>query len=232
MGNWQRVYHRWGVHFAITMIVKRFVNEPVSSNAYILQFEGDKRCLIVDPGSRDAGAMDNYINVNKLQPQYVVLTHEHFDHTWGTNRMAVEHGAKVVCSKYAVERLMQPLNYFNLLYFSDPSPFFVEKIDVEVLGGETLDFGGHTVNFVYTPGHSPGSICLCVDDKLFSGDTLILDAKPHFDKKVGASKSTWKDSVAMLLQKFPDAEVYPGHGTKFTIREWEETFKGYMKDIC
>lgn len=206
------------------MIINRFLNKPVSSNAYILQEEGNPNCIVIDPGSKNPCDMDFFIKKHNLYPRYVILTHEHFDHVWGTNRLVDEFGAEVVCSKFATKRLSEPLNYFNLLYFSDSASFSIDNVNHEVSDNDEILFGDEKIRFVHTPGHSPGSMCILCGDKLFSGDTLINGVKPHFDKKVGSSRKEWDVSVRRLLQYFPDVDVYPGHGLTFAMKDWKNFY--------
>lgn len=57
------------------------INQPVPSNCYIVSREKD--CIIVDPGTRYPIELEDYIERNKLNPRYILLTHEHYDHIEG-----------------------------------------------------------------------------------------------------------------------------------------------------
>ena len=83
------------------MNVKRFVNSPVSSNCFIL-YDGvgtNLPCVIIDPGSENNDDLLNFISHNKLNPEFIILTHEHFDHCWGVNGLRKRYPyIKLVCA--------------------------------------------------------------------------------------------------------------------------------------
>ena len=66
--------------------VKRIKNNPIDSNCYVIYDKalGDD-CIIVDPGSEDNSNLYDLLNSENLYPQYIILTHEHFDHCWGVD---------------------------------------------------------------------------------------------------------------------------------------------------
>ena len=78
----------------------RIENEPVNSNCFILF---DKvvglRCVVVDPGSENCAVIDMVLEKNKLIPEYIILTHEHFDHIWGCNYLVNKYSTRIICSK-------------------------------------------------------------------------------------------------------------------------------------
>lgn len=68
------------------MTIKRFINEPVTSNCYVL-FDKKKGsdCIVVDPGSKDISPLLSFVEGNHLTAKYIILTHEHFDHCTGAD---------------------------------------------------------------------------------------------------------------------------------------------------
>ena len=83
-----------------------------------------------------------------------------------------------------------------------------------------LEWEGHIIKFIATPGHSPGSVCIAIDDIVFGGDTL-MPFKPFIKKRNGGSEELFRESIKKVLNTFSqDAMVYPGHGEKLTLGEW------------
>ena len=73
--------------------------------------------------------------------------------------------------------------------------------------------------FVPTPGHSMGSVCIEINDRLFSGDA-IMQTKPYINKRNG-SKELFYDSVNKILNRYClDILVFPGHGEAFQLKDY------------
>lgn len=201
--------------------VERFVNELMSSNCYLLVDEASNHCVCIDPGSEQSLREIDYIEKNGLTLDYIILTHEHTDHTWGCNALVEKFGARVVCSEVCKQNLANEFQAYFLLYYDNPDYHYtVCNVDntTEELGG-ILDWQGHSLQFVYTPGHSMGSICILVEGMLFTGDT-VMQAKPYINKRNG-SKEKFKESIEMILNKFDcNQTIYPGHGDVFNLKDY------------
>ena len=80
--------------------VKRFINNPISSNCFVV-FDKAKglHCIIIDPGSEIQSELFEYLDSYNLVPEFIILTHEHFDHCWGVNGLREKYNdIKLVCS--------------------------------------------------------------------------------------------------------------------------------------
>lgn len=202
--------------------VKRFINQLMTSNCYLVVDEASRRCLCIDPASEKSDREIAYIEDMGLQLDYIILTHEHTDHTWGVNALLAQYPiAKVICSSLCRDALPKEAKAYFQLYFDDPNyTYNVERVDstTEELGWH-LEWNSQKIVFIPTPGHSPGSVCISIDNVLFGGDTL-MPFKPFIKKRNGGSMEQFLESVRKLLSTFPDDTiVYPGHGDAGTIRE-------------
>ena len=201
--------------------VKRFVNELMSSNCYLVVDEASKHCICIDPASEKSLREIEYIEKNGLTLDSIILTHEHTDHTWGVNALVEKFGAQVICSEVCKQNLAKEFQAYFLLYFDDPDYHYtVCKIDMTT---EEMDnhlvWQGYMIEFINTPGHSMGSICILMDGKLFTGDT-IMQAKPYINKRNG-SKDAFKKSIRAILGRFgQDQYVFPGHGGVFRLSDY------------
>ena len=89
------------------MFVKRFVNNPVPSNCYVVSSrESDGDCVIIDPGSIDNNELLSFLTSKRLTPKYIVLTHEHFDHAWGVNGLVEKYSIPIVCSELCSKNII------------------------------------------------------------------------------------------------------------------------------
>lgn len=212
--------------------VLRFVNTPVPSNTFLLVNEAEKNCVAIDPGTKEQTELRDYIRSHGLTLDYVLLTHEHFDHCWGVNYLLEAFPAKVVATRLCAEYVMRPLSAFNQLYFNLNEPYSISKID---LLAEDIDWNllwnDVPIKLIDAKGHTNCSICINVGKALFSGDTMILDTEPSLKKKYGASKEDFHSTIMHIYNTFdPETIVYPGHGESFLLKEMEEFFDNYFND--
>lgn len=219
--------------------VIRFINNPVPSNSYLLLNKDSKGCVVIDPGSKEQGDIRNYIRYNGYNLEYIILTHEHFDHCWGVNSLRSEFPAKVVTTLLCKEWIMTPMNYFNRLYYNSDEMFSIEFVDLTVEDlGWRLRWNNVEIKFVSAKGHTDKGVCVYVGKTLFSGDTMIWNTKPFLKKKYGASVEDLKETIERIYRDFdPGTLVYPGHGDPFKLgdmaRFYEEYFalKGVGKNL-
>ena len=93
--------------------------------------------------------------------------------------------------------------------------------------GDVLNIAGLTIRVLHTPGHTPGSVCLAVEDALFSGDTLFEGSCGRTDLP-GGSWAAILQSLKRLAQLPIDYHVYPGHGSDTTLSQ-EKQFNPYLR---
>lgn len=195
----------------------------MSSNCYLVVDEESKHCLCIDPASEKSEREIKFIEENNLTLDYILLTHEHTDHTWGVNAL-VEHfpSAEVICSEICKQNLAKEFQAYFLLYYNNPDYHYtVCKVDktVEELKG-FLEWCKNTILFIPTPGHSMGSICIAFNGMIFTGDA-IMQTKPYINKRNG-SKELFYESIKKVLVTFHGETLsYPGHGEKFQLNEYK-----------
>ena len=184
--------------------------------------EESKHCICIDPASERSRHEIAYIAGNGLTLDYILLTHEHTDHTWGVNALlSCYPKVNVVCSQLCETALSHEAKiYFQLYYDDSDYSYCVERVDntIEELG-MFLKWQGHVINFIATPGHSPGSIVIDIDNVLFGGDTL-MPFKPYIKKRNGGSIEQLRESMSSLEDLYPpETLVYPGHGDAIAFCE-------------
>lgn len=203
--------------------IERFVNQLMSSNCYLVVDEGSKHCLCLDPASEKSECEMAYIEQNGLTLDYIILTHEHTDHTWGVNALKDCYPeALVICSEVCKQNLAKEFQAYFLLYYDNPDYHYTvcevnattEEFDNRLL------WQGHEIKFVPTPGHSLGSICIDLEGRLFSGDA-IMQSKPYINKRNG-SKELFFESLKKVMETYPaETLLYPGHGEVFRLKEYQ-----------
>jgi len=213
------------------MRIERIINEPVPSNTYILYKEDSGSCIIIDPGSKCCTSLIEKIEDLHLSPEYILLTHEHFDHIWGCNTIIERYGSKIICSQKCKEKIGVPQNYYNELYYNDSTSYSISNVfkTVEELGYEFL-FDGVKIKFIMTPGHSSSSICIETSFGIFTGDTMMNGYKPLILKRHEGSIIEFKKSIDKLFVSYPlSTIIYPGHGDPFEISEVRDFYLRYFE---
>lgn len=214
------------------MRIQRFINTPVPSNTYIIEDDGAKECLVVDPGTNGSTEIIGYIVGNDLVPKYILLTHGDFDHVWGVNSLkSAFPDIQIVASKETARIISIPQSYFSALYFEKPEPYSIDKVDFILdENGNQLIWQDSIIRFIQVPGHTSCSNIILVNDMMFSGDTILKGSKPFILKRHGGDKDTFKKSVRKILDLFEDdTRVYPGHGDVFYLGEVRAFYDHYLK---
>lgn len=195
----------------------------MTSNCYLVVDDESKHCICIDPASEKSEREIEYIEKNGLKLDYILLTHEHTDHTWGVNALVERFPiAKVVCSKVCKQNLAKEFQAYFLFYYDNPDYHYnVCQVDytVEDLKGK-IYLGNQCVFFISTPGHSMGAVCIYLNGMLFTGDA-IMQTKPYINKRNG-SKELFYESAKKIVETFnPETTIYPGHGDVFQLKEYK-----------
>lgn len=174
------------------------------TNCYIFRQEQSSKCCIVDPGY-ESGRILDLLQEKNLEPEAILLTHGHFDHVGAVQDLAAETDCDVYISD--ADLSLPPMITNGRLYYTHTYP-----------ASGTLNLAGLTIRVLPTPGHTPGSVCLLVEDTMFSGDTLFQGSCGRTDFPGGS----WEQMAASLktLAALPgDYRVLPGHGNSTTLEQ-------------
>lgn len=205
--------------------IKRFVNELMTSNCYVVYDEDTKRCLVIDPGSEKSLREIEFIEKNKLTLDYIIITHEHTDHNWGVNSLR-EHfkKCKLLCSEECNKHMKKANKAYFLLYYDALNyNYEVTPADKFVRDGECIEWLGHQITFVLTPGHSYGSVCIDIDGSLFTGDT-IMPYKPYFNGR-DSNEDDWIRTIDKINKLYTfNTIIYPGHGETLNLDNWNKKY--------
>jgi glyoxylase-like metal-dependent hydrolase (beta-lactamase superfamily II) len=117
--------------------------------------------------------------------------------------------------------LVREARYFDLIAETPPEPNQI------LTGGEVLRFGGYEARVLHTPGHTPGSMCLYIEQTgsqplLVAGDTLFAGGIGRTDFPGGSFPQIISSIRDVLLPLPDDTIVIPGHGPDTTIAEERE----------
>lgn len=217
--------------------IYRFKWNYINSNMYVI--EEDEDILIVDPVETEETLKFWKDKENRVKKIVIILTHEHFDHINGLNYLRNKYACTVISNALCSENIANTkknLSEYSLLMKMmneevgeagiDILPFICSPSDIIFRDEYIRKWRGHELRLFSTPGHSSGSICICVDKKiLFTGDSLLkrtlITRLPGGNKKDYLTKTTKK-----MLQLLEQIEIVcPGHGEV----DMAEKFKEFVK---
>ena len=160
--------------------------------------------------------VEDFIRSQNLEIAFILLTHAHFDHIKGLENYPFPfYVHKEDCSLLKNSQL-NGSGFFKHLVVIKKKPRLYE-VGKPLYFNNYPDSPRYPIEVIHTPGHTPGSVSLRLDQWLFSGDTLFLDSIGRTDIP-GASQDTLIKSIKQkLLSLPPDTLVYPGHGPTTTI---------------
>jgi hydroxyacylglutathione hydrolase len=190
--------------------VRMFTVGPVQENTYIVRRKDSTNALIVDPGDEAQRLLDALQQLKIETVDAILITHTHFDHIGAVAPVAEATKAPVYVPELEKEVLANIMDYIPWPGFG---PFESYEADHTVAGGETLKIGDHTLEVIFTPGHSPGHVTYAIRDEpaLFSGDVLFEGSVGRVDLP-GGDWPTLLASIEGLTNAFPsETTVYPGH---------------------
>lgn len=184
-----------------------------TENVYLLYDANSKYCIIIDPGA-ESPSLEKFIESRGLEVKAVLNTHGHFDHTAANGYLR---------KKYSCDVYGHPKDkwfYYLKDWRSRPTEYFSED--------GAIQFGNIRVQVIFTPGHSPGSVCFLIDGLLFSGDTLF---KGTIGRTMDENGLTAEENTALLIQNIKerllvlpdDTPILPGHDDFSTIGQEKET---------
>lgn len=195
------------------MIIERIPAGIYAVNCYILICEETKKAAIIDPGG-DADEIIAYIEKNNLLPEMIILTHGHGDHIGAVQEIKEKTSIPVCIHKDDADMLKDSRK--NLTSLMGMTEVKVEA-DRLLADGDIVELGALKLHIIHTPGHTRGSICIRVNEVIFSGDTLFAQSIGRTDLE-GGSFELIIDSIKRKLMVFNDeTNVFPGHGASTAI---------------
>lgn len=205
------------------MILKQEIIGPMMNFIYLIGCSETKESAVVDP-AWDIPAILKLAEDSGLEIKHILMTHAHPDHMNGLEQLLKDTNAIIYLNHNEVAYMKECGDATGIptLFMESCSENFMIVED-----GDTAGIGNLTVQFLHTPGHTPGSQCFLIEGNLFSGDTLFVDACGRVDMPGGDVGKMWH-SLNRKLRTLDDSTIlYPGHHygsrKRSTIGEQKET---------
>lgn len=172
------------------MLFRQLFDSESCTYTYLLADGAE--ALLIDPVLGHADAYERLCEELGLRLVVAVDTHTHADHVTATGKLADDIGCRIAMGEKsgvecAIERLRE---------------------------GETLRVGGLRLKAIYTPGHTDDSYSFLMDDRVFTGDTLLIRGTGRTDFQNGDPRAAWDSLSNKLLRLDDETLVYPAHDYK------------------
>ena len=174
------------------MIFKQLFDDKSSTYTYIVASGKGREALIIDPVIEHTHIYVDLLNSLDLRLVKVIDTHIHADHI------------------SAMAELKERTNCQTIMGERSKS----EVVNLKVKDNEKISIDGINLKALYTPGHTDDSYCFVMEDRIFTGDTLLINGTGRTDFQNGNSKDAYNSIFKRVLTLPEETLVYPAHDYK------------------
>ena len=179
------------------MIFEQLFDNRSSTYTYIIGSRPGAEGLIIDPVLDNVNQYIEVLNKYKLQLVKVIDTHIHADHISGASELKDKTNCTTIMGQHT------------------PS----DVVEIKVKDNELINVEGFKLKAIYTPGHTSDSYSFLMDDKVFTGDTLLINGTGRTDFQNGSAEDSYRSIFERLLKLPENTLLYPAHdynGKKFS----------------
>lgn len=196
--------------------IGKVVMGSVQTNCYFIYQEGEKKIIVVDPADKGDYLYKAFTEAG-FEVAAILLTHAHFDHIWGCNKLRELSGVQV----FACEEEKELCESAKLNVSEDVGRPYTVSVDWYLRDGEEVTIEGMKFKMIHTPGHTQGSCCYYFeeDNILVSGDTLFEGSVGRSDLPTGNGATLTRSLKERLMILPEETLVFPGHGNGTTIAD-------------
>jgi glyoxylase-like metal-dependent hydrolase (beta-lactamase superfamily II) len=168
---------------------KQFYDDASSTLTYLVADLDSKQAVLIDPVTENINEYLDLINKHQLTLVYSLETHVHADHITGGGKLKSITMAKTAVSKDCG----------------------AETADIQLKDNDVITFGDEQIKVIATPGHTAGSVSFLWKDRLFTGDSLMINGCGRTDFQSGDAGILYDSITARLFTLADETLVYPGH---------------------
>ncbi len=181
--------------------IEKLTLGPYETNAYILVCRKTRESAVIDAPANTPAILKS---LNGTLARYILLTHDHYDHTG------------VIVSLRS--RLKVPLATHEYSSFQLKTP-----PEIMLKDGDVINLGKIKIDVLFTPGHTPGGLCFMAEKYLFAGDTLFPGGPGHTESPEDFEKIL--ASITTKIYSLPDETMMlPGHGESTTVKQSKKEY--------
>ncbi|RAK59844.1 MBL fold metallo-hydrolase [Phenylobacterium hankyongense] len=160
--------------------------------SYLVGCAATRAAVLIDPELSRVDEYRGLIGQLGLHLRYVVDTHTHADHFSGSRDIGRALDVPVVMHRFS------------------PAPHAAFRLDE----GDLLMAGDLRLKAIHTPGHTADSMCLLLEDRVFTGDTLLIGGTGRTDLPTGDAHALYESLFEKVLTLPPETLVFPAHDYK------------------
>lgn len=199
--------------------VKIFTFNLFDENTFVLWDDETKEAAVVDPGIssiEEQKTFTDFMTNQKLNIKFLINTHCHIDHILGCKFVKEKFNPVYYVPEkdlVLLENAQKQAQMFDIVFEEPPKPDKLISEETE------LFLGNSKINFLFTPGHTPGEFCLYLEKEkiCITGDVLFKEGIGRTDL-FGGDYDTLIHSIENKILSLPDdVKIYPGHGEVSTI---------------
>lgn len=164
--------------------------------SYLIGCPETRAAALIDPEVRQIDRYAALANHHGVRIKYVVDTHTHADHFSAAKQIGEALDVPVVMNRVST------------------APF----VDLRLDDGDMLIIGDLRLRALHTPGHTADSMCLALNDRVFTGDTLLIGGTGRTDLPTGNPEQLHESLFGRLLKLAPETLVFPAHDYKVSTR--------------
>jgi glyoxylase-like metal-dependent hydrolase (beta-lactamase superfamily II) len=185
------------------MIFEQLFDPKSSTYTYIISSGEGREALVIDPVIENTDEYIKFLESLELKLVKVIDTHIHADHITGLNEL----NKRTNCTRIMGEKSKS------------------EVIDLKIKDSEKIEIENIKLEAIYTPGHTDCSYSYLMNDRVFTGDTLLINGTGRTDFQNGSSYDAYHSIFDRLLKLPEKTMVYPAHdynGKKYSTIESEK----------
>jgi len=168
---------------------KQYFDQDSSTLTYLIADEASQEAALIDPVIEQLDFYLAQIRQLGVTLKYTLETHVHADHVTASGKLRQMLGLQTAVSQQCG----------------------AENADIQLHDGDVLSLGTQTIKVIATPGHTAGSVSFLWQDKVFTGDALLINGCGRTDFQSGDAGALY-DSITQRIFTLPDETlVYPGH---------------------
>ena len=171
------------------MIFEQLFDNNSSTYTYIIASRAGAEGLIIDPVLDNVNQYSKILNKYKLQLVKVIDTHIHADHISGASELKNKTNCTTIMGQHT------------------PS----DIVEIKVKDNEFINVEGFKLKALYTPGHTSDSYSFLMDDRIFTGDTLLINGTGRTDFQNGSAEDSYRSIFDRLLKLPENTLLFPAH---------------------
>jgi len=177
-----------------TACIKSFELGKMDNFVHLIYDIASKKAAVVDP-AWDVSSIIEFIKAENLKLTDILLTHSHYDHI---------NGLAMIRDAYPEAKIH--LSVEEAAFWGNAPKTAILHQDKDV-----IQLGETAIEVIFTPGHTPGSVCYYGDAKLITGDSLFIYGCGRCDLPGGDAAQLFFSLKDLVARVSPEALVYGGH---------------------